>query len=210
MWTVLPIFRRYMLTSSSGYEWILSRVGVTYKTRFGLDDWISSSLLVQSLVITINYNNSQQIFSWTLLPWLPRTPSIPTGLPLLLASNVLPKTTYNHFTRTPRETPSSAVQNARLPVRYLAMDVLLLSACVAGIFTDPLPSNGYTTSIYNISDFRSSRFDIHIDDFFASCVSGQCCRHFVFHLGGSVYFRDAKNTAEIHTVKIPSTESTSS
>jgi hypothetical protein len=31
---------------------------------------------LQSLVITINYNSSQQIFSRTLLPWLPRTRSI--------------------------------------------------------------------------------------------------------------------------------------
>jgi hypothetical protein len=46
-------------------------------TGFGLDDWIYEHLLVQSLIIIINYNNSQSIFSRTLLPWLPRTLSIP-------------------------------------------------------------------------------------------------------------------------------------
>jgi hypothetical protein len=42
----------------------------------GLGDWIYWHLFVQSLVITIKYNNSQSIFSRTLLPWLPRTRSI--------------------------------------------------------------------------------------------------------------------------------------
>jgi hypothetical protein len=35
-------------------------MGVTNKTDFGLEDWIYLHLLVQSL-ITINYNNSQEI-----------------------------------------------------------------------------------------------------------------------------------------------------
>jgi hypothetical protein len=39
---------------------------------------------------------------------------------------------------------STGVQNARLSVRYVAMDVLLLfSACVEGMFTEPLPRNGH-------------------------------------------------------------------
>jgi hypothetical protein len=56
------------------------------------------------------------------------TPSI------LLAFTVLPNTSYNHFARTPPKTQSSVAQNARLPVCYLAIDViLLLSAYIAGI-----------------------------------------------------------------------------
>jgi hypothetical protein len=42
----------------------------------GLDDWIYWHLLVHSLVITINYNNSQSICSRTLLPGLRTTRSI--------------------------------------------------------------------------------------------------------------------------------------
>jgi hypothetical protein len=57
------------------YGWLIRR-------GFGLDDWIYCRLFVQSLVITMNYNNSSQIFSQTLLPWLPRTRSILTGLSL--------------------------------------------------------------------------------------------------------------------------------
>jgi hypothetical protein len=50
------------------------------------------------------------------------------------ATTVLLNTSYNHFARAPRETPSSVVQNARLPVRYLSMDdLLMLSVCVAGM-----------------------------------------------------------------------------
>jgi hypothetical protein len=45
-------------------------------TGFGLDNWIYWLLLLQSPLITINYHNSQSIFSRTLLPWLPRTRSI--------------------------------------------------------------------------------------------------------------------------------------
>jgi hypothetical protein len=45
-------------------------------TGFGLDDWIYLHLLIQSLVITINYNISQSLFGRNLLPWLPRTRSI--------------------------------------------------------------------------------------------------------------------------------------
>jgi hypothetical protein len=48
-------------------------------------------------------------------------------------TTVLPNTSYNHFARTPRKTPSYIAQNACLLVRYLAIDVLLLSACVAGM-----------------------------------------------------------------------------
>jgi hypothetical protein len=60
-------------------------------------------------------------------------------------SPVLPNTADNHFSRTPRKTPSFVVRNACLLVRYLTMDVLLLSrARVLREYTDPLPSNGYT------------------------------------------------------------------
>jgi hypothetical protein len=34
---------------------------------YGLDDWIYWQLLLESLVITINYKNSQSIFSWKVL-----------------------------------------------------------------------------------------------------------------------------------------------
>jgi hypothetical protein len=41
-------------------------------TGFVLDDWIYYHVLSQSLLITMNYNSSQSIFSRTLLPWLSR------------------------------------------------------------------------------------------------------------------------------------------
>jgi hypothetical protein len=43
-------------------------------TGIGLDDWIYWHLLLQSLVITLNYNNSNK--------WLPRTRSMLTALQL--------------------------------------------------------------------------------------------------------------------------------
>jgi hypothetical protein len=43
---------------------------------FGLDDWIYWHILLHSLVNTVSYNNSQSVFSRTLVPWLPRTRSI--------------------------------------------------------------------------------------------------------------------------------------
>jgi hypothetical protein len=62
---------------------------------------------------------------------------------------------YNSLARTPRKTSSSVVKNACLLVRYIAMDVLLLSAFVVGnVFTEPLPSNQYTLHnnlIYTVS-----------------------------------------------------------
>jgi hypothetical protein len=42
-------------------------------TEFGLDDWIY--LFVHTLLIAVNYNDSQSIFSRTLLPWLLHSPS---------------------------------------------------------------------------------------------------------------------------------------
>jgi hypothetical protein len=45
---------------------------------------------------------------------------------------VLPNTSYKHFARTSQKT-SSIVKNTYLLVRYLTVDVLLLSAYVVGI-----------------------------------------------------------------------------
>jgi hypothetical protein len=67
-------------------------------TGLGLD---LLSLLLQSLLITINYNNSQSISSRTLLPWLPRTRSI---LVLVLRLLIYDWTTYIHvISRTHRK-----------------------------------------------------------------------------------------------------------
>jgi hypothetical protein len=57
---------------------ILSRVygSVTNNNGGWIGSWVYWHLLVQSLVIAINYNNSQSIFSRTVLPWPPRTRSI--------------------------------------------------------------------------------------------------------------------------------------
>jgi hypothetical protein len=53
---------------------------------------------LKSLLNINNYKKSQLIFSQTLLPWLPRTHSILTGLPLLnwtmLTRIFSPRTTY--------------------------------------------------------------------------------------------------------------------
>jgi hypothetical protein len=53
-------------------------------TGSGLDNLIYWHLLVQSRLIAIIYNNSESIFSRTLLPWLPRTRST---LVLVLSPN---------------------------------------------------------------------------------------------------------------------------
>jgi hypothetical protein len=93
--------------------------------------------------------------------------------------------------------------------------------CYGNVFTDPLPSNGYKTCIFRSSwqdycflTFTSMTFCSHICFACLWAVLPTFRRYtyfvFIFHLGGSVYFRDANNTASIHTVKIPSTESTSS
>jgi hypothetical protein len=53
--------------------------------------------------------------------------------PSTVTSTVPQNTSYNYFARTLRKTPSYIVQNVCLLVCYIAMDVLLLSACVAGM-----------------------------------------------------------------------------
>jgi hypothetical protein len=72
-------------------------------------------------------------------------------------SRILTVPTYTSSARTPRKTQSSVVKNACLLVRRLAIDVLLLGALLCGnVFTDPLPSNGYT--YYNtLTDDRASQ-----------------------------------------------------
>jgi hypothetical protein len=79
-------------------------------TGLGLDDSINLHLLVQSLVITINYNNSQSIFSRTLLPWLPRTRSF---LVLVLRLTLIYDWTIYIVSR----------RIHRKHIRFLAMDI---------------------------------------------------------------------------------------
>jgi hypothetical protein len=62
-------------------------------TGFGSDDLIYWQLLLQSLVITINYINSQSIFRRILLPWLPRTRPI-----LVLIHDWLLSQSQSYFT----------------------------------------------------------------------------------------------------------------
>jgi hypothetical protein len=66
-----------MYSMDKKLNYLISRVMAPWRiiTGFRLDVWIYWHLLLQSLVITINYNNSQSIFSRT-LPWLLRTRSI--------------------------------------------------------------------------------------------------------------------------------------
>jgi hypothetical protein len=108
---------------------ILSRVLVTIEeVRIG--DWIYWPLLVQSFVITIIYNNSQKIFFLDCIGlaqfWLDTlslsTTTITTGFYCPV---------NNYFSRIPQKTLSSVVQNERLPVCYIAVNIfLLLNACV--------------------------------------------------------------------------------
>jgi hypothetical protein len=75
-------------------------------------------------------------------------------------SSFLPNTSYNHFARAIRKTPSSIVHNACLLARYLAVDVLLLlSACIAGMYlpTRCLAMGIHVTLCYIRSDSRESR-----------------------------------------------------
>jgi hypothetical protein len=103
-------------TESSRQPWdrtlcgtLITHSAVTYfmaawllLTGSGLDDWIYWRLPLQSLVITINYNKSQSIFSRTLLPWLPRTRSI-LVLVLQMASDLQLDYLYIFSRRTHRK-----------------------------------------------------------------------------------------------------------
>jgi hypothetical protein len=156
---------------------------VTYKTGFGLDDWIYCTLYVHTTRYYMQYSavpilhtlsftaahalgfsvftsrilatdlslfqcnfNSKVTFSLHhLIPFLflfcncqfrrlePILFRLWFRAPCHSASTdpVLLSTSHNHFARTPRKTQSRVVKNACLLLHYLAMDVLLLSACVA-------------------------------------------------------------------------------
>jgi hypothetical protein len=104
-------------------------------TGFGLDDRIYWHLLLQSLLIKINYNNSQSIFSRPLLPWLPRTRPILIPVLRLL---IYDWTTYIVSRRIRRK-----------HIRYPAMDMCEphgkhLFCCQKCVLIGPLPSNGST------------------------------------------------------------------
>jgi hypothetical protein len=58
------------------------------------------TFFVQSLLITINYNNSQSIFSRTLPPWLPRT------RPIRVSALRLPKTESESYITTDGQSAS--------------------------------------------------------------------------------------------------------
>jgi hypothetical protein len=91
-------------------------------------------------------------------------------------STVLTKTSYNHFARTSRKTPSSVVQNAWLLVHYLAMDCLCL--CCWIVFTEPLPSNVYarhtckeecTVINYSVSPLRPTILTVPLSRRHGAC-----------------------------------------
>jgi hypothetical protein len=52
----------YVYYHVSGVPWLMI-------TCSGLDDWICWSLILQSLLITINYNNSQSSYYWRFAPF---------------------------------------------------------------------------------------------------------------------------------------------
>jgi hypothetical protein len=113
---------------------------------------------------------------------IPAGGRLETGLFTLCYCSILPASSdcalLNPSARIPKKTPYSVVKNACLLVRNLAMDVLLsharvlclqsrclaidillLSAFVAGMFTEPLRSNGYIRHIIKIVTVRPARSD---------------------------------------------------
>jgi hypothetical protein len=124
--------------------------------------------------------------SWhSLIPFLPfllkssssaiprtRPNSIPSRLLLCLYSPALPNTFYNHSAWTPWKTPSSTVKNSCLLVRYLAMDVLILSReRVVGMC---LPTRCLTMGIHVTILLLSFCFSVGTSCFQYSVVSWLC------------------------------------
>jgi hypothetical protein len=116
-------------------------------TGFGLD---LLTLLLQSLLIAINYNNSQSIFSRTLLPWLPKTCSIPI-LVLRLTSDLrlyhllISRWTHRKHIRCP------AMDKCESHRKHLFIYCCIYFALHSNgyisrprnVISDPLPSNGH-------------------------------------------------------------------
>jgi hypothetical protein len=97
---------------------------VTNKTDFGFHDRIYGTFikLVTTFHKSLSSTGHTRLLS-TLHYYI---------TPLYSPSRLLTVTSHNSLARTPRKAPSSIVKNACLLVRYLAMDVLLLTAYASG------------------------------------------------------------------------------
>jgi hypothetical protein len=94
-------------------------------------------ILLQSLVITINYNSSQSIFSWTLLLWLLRTRPI---LILVLSTTdlICDWATYIASRQTHRKHICSPAVDICEPQKIYLLD--LLDWILHGVLQGALPS----------------------------------------------------------------------
>jgi hypothetical protein len=143
-------------------------------TGSGLDDWIYWQLLLQLLIITISYKNSQIIFSRILLPWLPRTRSI-LILVLRLTSDLRLDYLYSLETDHRKHLFLYCIYSAlHSNGSYTIVSRLFVAACfcrlylVTGFlpricprgsfFIEPLSSNGSTCH----STFRWSLYYAHL------------------------------------------------
>jgi hypothetical protein len=100
---------------------------VTNKTGFGFDDRIYWTF---TQVVTTVHKSPSDTLSSSSTGHFRLPPHFTTSLLRCTLSRRLAVSSYNSTARTPRKTPSFVVKSAYLLVHYLAVEVLLLSACV--------------------------------------------------------------------------------
>jgi hypothetical protein len=155
-------------TESKVIENILSYVYGSMTNNKRVLVWIYWLLLLQSPVITINYKNSQSIFSQTLLPWLLRTRSVP--FLVLSPSDLIRFCTANTKTHPlPGNGYIQTTLKTSLPLllylqhvawQWKLFDCCLHIRCCGNLFTESLPRNGSTR--HNIQKFQFINFPVFI------------------------------------------------
>jgi hypothetical protein len=130
---VVPKKRPQPLPSSS-FLFVIHTVTCMGDLMVWIGNWIYSSLLVQSLIITTNCNNFHQIFRLTLLPRLPRTHSFLIGLPLLYWTNWSQSQLFLYSLRV------DPIENMSIAQQWMSVIERL---CCGNVFIEPLPSSGH-------------------------------------------------------------------
>jgi hypothetical protein len=108
-----------------------------------------------------NFNSHMKSCCQSLIPFLPflqlpipKTRLDYSRLLFYTPSRLLTVPSYNSSARIPRKTPSSIVKNACLLVRYLPMDVLLLSCALVlreCVYRPVAEQWVYTSHIFNLT-----------------------------------------------------------